>query len=131
MNFFLHVIGIGEGYSSPGTRSLEDTTMDGCGKPCCVRGYHICKAIWAAAIGEELYVKGSRTMIETGTVAVKRNGNHWAPTEEDLKSLFSIPKRRSIFYTVRGSRRYSADLPQEELQIPCLLKFNGKAKEIK
>lgn len=31
---------------------------------------------------------------------------------------------------VTGGRRYSADLPQGGLEIPCKLHFEGKSKEI-
>ena len=44
-------------------------------------------------------------------------------------SLF-LRKGGSIFYQVSGSRRYSQDLPQVGLEIPCLLRFRGTAKDI-
>ena len=39
-------------------------------------------------------------------------------------------KGGSIFCQVSGSRRYSQDLPQGGLEIPCLLRFQGNAKDV-
>ena len=36
----------------------------------------------------------------------------------------------AITCTPIGGRRYSSDLPQEGLEIPCELVFTGKSKEI-
>ena len=38
--------------------------------------------------------------------------------------------RGSIACKVRGSKRYSYDLPQEGLEIPCTLIFSGKQSKI-
>ena len=36
----------------------------------------------------------------------------------------------TITATVTGRRRYSSDLAQEELEIPCNLKFSGEEEKI-
>ena len=36
----------------------------------------------------------------------------------------------SIHCVVTGRRRYSSDLPQEGLEIPCSLHFKGAAKDL-
>ena len=45
-------------------------------------------------------------------------------------SLF-LRREGSIYCTVSGGRRYSGDLPQEGLEIPCKLHFKANAEEIK
>ena len=52
---------------------------------CCVRGYHVYKDIWAAAIGEELVCIREPTNSRSGTEA--RN-YHWTLTKEDLESVY-------------------------------------------
>ena len=47
-----------------------------------------------------------------------------------LCALF-IRRGGSIHCSPTGKRRYSADLPQGGLEIPCILYFKGDAKEIK
>ena len=44
-------------------------------------------------------------------------------------SLF-VPKGDSILCEVSGGTRYSQDLPQGGLEIPCLLRFQGVSKDV-
>ena len=50
-----------------------------------------------------------------------------------LSKICSLFLRRggSIHCTVTGGRRFSADLPQGGLEIPCNLKFTAEAKLVK
>ena len=50
-----------------------------------------------------------------------------------ISKMCSIFLRRGgkIKCEVSGSRRYSADLPQGGMEIPCILLFEGKSEEIK
>jgi len=44
--------------------------------------------------------------------------------------LQSLARGGAEVCTPTGGRRYSSDLPQEGLEIPCKLKFTGKSKEV-
>ena len=99
----------------------------------CIRGYHIYRDIWTAAIGEELdCVRESGNMRDRYAVAVKRAGvtvGHLPPKISRVCSLF-LRRGGNIMCTVVGVKRYSSDLVQGGLEIPCSLVFTGKAKEI-
>ena len=47
-----------------------------------------------------------------------------------MYSFIFYPKRRTIHCTVTGERRYSADLTQGGLEVPCKLKFDGPNKAL-
>ena len=44
--------------------------------------------------------------------------------------LLFLARGGAIVCTPTGGRRYSSDLPQGGLEIPCKLKFTGKSKEV-
>ena len=46
-----------------GCSTGEVVTRDVCVLPCCVRGYHVYKAIWAAAAGEEATRNDCQTLL--------------------------------------------------------------------
>ena len=96
-----------------------------------VRGYHTYKDIWAAVLGEELLCQretGNR--VDTFAVAVIRDGTVVGHVPKKISSVCSLYLRRggSIVCRVTGSRRYSEDLVQGGLEIPCVLIFEGGAK---
>ena len=65
-------------------------------------------------------------------MAVLKNGNvvgHVPRRVSAACSLF-IQKEGRILCTVQASRRYSADLPQGGLEIPCTFRFIGAKKII-
>ncbi len=101
--------------------------------PCCVRGYHVYQAIWAAVIGEVLPCTREPTNpTDRYAVAVVKSGTiigHLPRKISKLCSLF-LSRGGSISCTVTGGRQYSADLPQGGLEIPCSLLFKAKAKEM-
>ena len=102
--------------------------------PCCVRGYHIYKAIWVATIGEELGCEREPTnATDRYAVAVMKNGTIIGHLPRRISKVSFIFLRRggSITCKVSGSRRFSADLPQGGLEVPCKLLFKAKAKEMK
>ena len=99
-----------------------------------IRGYHEYKSIWDNPVyGEELN-------------CVREVGNSHDPTavgvikeiDGETKTVGHIPRRISalcfvfirrggtIRCIVNGNRRYSADLIQGGLEIPCLLIFGAK-----
>ena len=107
---------------------MEETEM-----PCCVRGYLIYSAIWTAAIGEELVCSREPTnATDRYAVTVEKDGTIIGHLPRKISKVCSVFLRRggSINCTVTGGKRYSADLPQGGLEIPCTLLFKGKAKEI-
>ena len=98
-----------------------------------VRGYHVYRDIWAASIGEELPCEcqeGNRE--DAYAVAVKKNGNivGHVPRKISTTSFMFLRRGGSILCQVTESQRYSADLPQGGLEIPCILVFTGSVKEV-
>ena len=92
-----------------------------------VRGYHIYKEIWNAEVNEELTCEreiGNRS--DTFAVAVKKGTVTVGHIPRCISSICSIFIRRggSITCTVTGNRRYSSDLPQGGLELPCILTFS-------
>lgn len=107
--------------------------MDERDLPCCVRGYHVYQAIWTAAIGEELVCEREPTnAVDRYAVAVIKSGTVIGHLPRKISKVCSLFLRRggTIHCIVSGSRRYSADLPQGGLEIPCNLKFKAKIKAI-
>ena len=98
-----------------------------------IRGYHVYKEVWDAAIGEELLCRR-----ETGNpndlyaVSVVRGTDnttvdHVPRKISVVRSLF-LRKGGTIQCQVTEKRRFSADLPQGGLEIPCMLTFMGDQK---
>ena len=97
--------------------------------PSCVRGYHIYKEIWTATIGEELVCqRGPRNINDRYAVRVLKSGVTVGHIPRRLSKIASLFLRRggSITCTVTGHRRYSVDLSQGGLEVPCNLIFKGK-----
>ena len=96
-----------------------------------IRGYHVYQAVWDAKIGEELSCVTERENVrDPFAVAVKKSNltvGHIPKKISALCSLFLLCGG-TITCQVTGSRRYSDDLVQGGLEIPCALKFKGDAK---
>ena len=104
-----------------------------------VRGYHAYKDILAAVYGEELPCeREASNWVDAFAVAVMKDGmvvghiskiffRMWPSTGEIFSTVCSLYLRRggSIICRVTGSRRYSEDLIQGGLKIPCVLIFEG------
>lgn len=107
--------------------------MEVCERNSCVRGYHVYKNIWDAVIGEELQCERELdNENDRYAVAVKKDGTiigHLPRTISRACSLF-LRRGNSISCCVTGHRRYSADLPQGGLEVPCTLRFEGEVKEV-
>ena len=89
---------------------------------------------WDAAIGEVLACEREPHNVEDRyAVAVKKDEAIIGHLPRNLSRVCSLFIRRggSIECTVTGARRYSADLPQGGLEIPCLLLFKASPKEVK
>ena len=87
---------------------------------CHVRGHHVYKTIWVAAVGEVLICR--REPINSAdryVVAVLKEETiigHLLQKTLKVRSLF-LRRGGSICYKVTGSRRYSSDLPQAGLGV--------------
>ena len=91
---------------------------------CCVRGYHMYKAIWTAAVGEELPCsRETNNITDRSSVAVIKDDAIVGHLPKKYSKIFSLFIRHggSITCRVIGRRHYSRDLPQGSLEIPCKL----------
>lgn len=93
-----------------------------------VRGYHIYKDVWSAVIDEEFPCKredGNR--FDPFAVAVCNSDMVIRHVPRKISSVCSLYIRRGgeIHCRVTGSRRFSADLEQGGLEVPCLLIFQS------
>jgi hypothetical protein len=107
--------------------------MDEIEVPCCVRGYHVYQTTWAAAVGEHLVCGREPTnAADRYAVAVVKDGSVIGHLPRKVSKVCSLFLRRggSLHCIVTGGRRYSVDLPQGGLEIPCRLLFKARTKEL-
>ena len=92
-----------------------------------VRGYHIYKDIWEATLGENLECqRESGNIHDIYAVAVLKSGLVVGHVPKRISSICSLFLRAgSIHCIVSGAKRYSADLEQGGLEVPCILKFES------
>ena len=100
----------------------------------CIRGYHVYKEMWIAVFGEELYTERELgNVVDRYAIAVKKDSGetvgHLPKKISRMCSMF-IQEGGEIMCTVIGNRRYSSDLVQGGLEIPCTLLFRGEEKYI-
>ena len=92
-----------------------------------IRGYHVYKVIWEAAIDGEVLLcdREVGNIHDTFAVVVKKDGVIVGHCPRKISSLCSNFIRRggSITCRVSASRRYSEDLPQGGSEVPCILIF--------
>ena len=108
--------------------------MDEYGRDCCIRGYHIYKEVWEAAIGDVLEcLREPSNARDRYAVATKKEGNiiGHLPKKISKPCVLFLRRGGSIYCTVTGGRRHSSDLPQGGLEIPCFLVFEAEIKLIK
>ena len=94
-------------------------------RDCCVRGYHVYQEVWEAAVDEVLACERQpRNAADRYAVSVK-DGTIIGHLPRKMSHVCSLFLRRGgmIRCTVTGRRRYSGDLPQGGLEIPCILSF--------
>ena len=97
-----------------------------------VRGYHAYKDVWDATIGEQLPCQSEHGNAQDAfAVAVLKDGAIVGHVPRKISAACSMFLRRggSISCQVTESKRYSADLPQGGLEMPCMLVFVGSAKD--
>lgn len=96
----------------------------------CVRGYHIYRHVWSPTVGQEYDC--SREVVNAEdpyAVAVVCGGDTVGHVPRQISAACSLFLQRlgSISCKITGSRRYSADLPQGGLELPCIYKFRGES----
>ena len=101
----------------------------------CVRGFHVYKESWAPSLGDEHECQRERGNSEDPyAVAVmhRRLGvvGHVPRLISAACSLFLRIETDTIKCRITDSCRYSADLLQGGLEIPCKLIFRGDREEI-
>ena len=87
----------------------------------CVRGYHIYKEEWEAAVGEELKCEREKNNAKDSYAVVVVSENVTVGHLPRIISRFSalfLKRQGKISCKVLGRRRYSVDLPQGGLEIP-------------
>jgi len=102
----------------------------------CVRGYHIYGESWTAVFGEMLCTdRELHNVVDRYAVAVTKadSGETVGHVPLEISRLCSmfIEQGGDITCVVTGSRRYSSDLVQGGLEIPCTLIFRGKEKLVR
>ena len=98
-----------------------------------VRGYHKYKDVWVAPIGEWLLCRREdNNLHDLFSVAVIKNDYVVGHVPKKISTTCSLFLRHggNIMCIVTGSRRYSQDLPQGGLEIPCEFLFTGDTKYI-
>ena len=100
----------------------------------CIRGFHEYQAIWEPIDGEELYCcrenDNTSDPYAIGVMKGREVVGH-VPRKISRMCAVFLRNRGTIKCTVSGSRRYSRDLPQGGMEIPCILEFFGEAKWLK
>ena len=99
-----------------------------------IRGYHIYKDIWMAVDGEVLQSRRETSNgLDPFAVAVVKDSTVVGHLPRRISAVCSLFLRRhgTIACRVNGSRRYSRDLSQGGLEVPCILIFSGEVLLIK
>ena len=104
------------------TRGMSTATETSFSFPSAVRGYHVYKDVWAATEGEVLPCSRElHNLRDPYAVAIKKGSTIVGHVPRTISAVCSMFMRRdgTISCRVTGSRRYSSDLPQGGLEIPC------------
>ena len=114
---------------------LKEDTKDKLVTDSMVRGYHIIyQNVWTPTVGERLQcVREEDNAEDRYAVAVVKDGTTIGHLPRRISTLCSLFIRRGgiIHCNVSGNRRYSRDLVQGGMEIPCQLTFVGKGRELK
>ena len=108
--------------------------MDSATIESCVRGHHIYKANWNPCEGEELFCCKEENNSHDPYAVVVMKGNvivgHVLRKISAACSLFLEKEDTTITCTITGKQRYSTELPQGGLEVPCVLNFRGRVKDV-
>ena len=97
----------------------------------CMRGYHIYKKVWQSNTMEILSCKKEVNIHDPYAVSMVNETRitvGHVPRKISAVCYMFIQRGGSISCQVPESRRYSYDLPQGGLEIPCCLTFTGPSK---
>ena len=99
----------------------------------CIRGFHVYNTVWNPVIGEELICRQepSNTMDPYAVLVIEDSiiVGH-LPRNISAVCAHFIDLGGRINCCVTGSRRYSEDLPQGGLEIPCKIFFRGSTQHV-
>ncbi len=98
-----------------------------------VRGYHVYKDIWEAAEGEVLPCNRElHNLQDPFAVSVNKDATIVGHVPRVISAVCSSFLRRNGMISCRiiGGRRYSADLHQGGLEIPCILTFRAEETQL-
>ena len=101
--------------------------------PSMVRGYHVYVHVWDASVAEELPCRRETdNYADPFAVAVIKSENIVGHVPRNISTvcLLFLHRGGSITCRVTGHRRYSQDLPQGSVEIPCTLVFQGNSKYV-
>ena len=100
----------------------------------CVRGYHYYQNIWDPFIGEVLScLQEDGNPYDMYAVVVNKSSHVVGYVPRKISTLCYMFLRRggTISSIVKGTRRYSYNLPQGGMEIPCKLKFSCTCDDTK
>ena len=102
----------------------------------CIRGHHVSKSFWTSSIDETLSCEREEgNMYDPYAVSMFQSENarvvgHIPRKISAACSLFLCHEGNTITATVTGHRKFSEDLPQGGLEVPCKLTFRGNEKHV-
>ena len=100
----------------------------------CVRSYHVYQDTWTLLVGEELYCEREEENIHDRYAVVVKKGSArvgHVPRKVSAPCTLFLRKGGTLKCRITAvHRRYSADLPQGGLEIPCKLVFSGQDEMI-
>lgn len=99
----------------------------------CVRGFHVYQDVWVPVIGETLPCRRETDNSEDRyAVAYYKSEEVVGHVPRKISRLCAAFLRRggAMKGTVTGTRRYSSDLEQGGMEIPCKLTFTGPPTEL-
>ena len=100
----------------------------------CVRGHHIYRDVWSPSLGEVLQCRQEleNTKDHYAVAVVRRSTvvGHIPRKISAASALFLARRGGTICCEVTSTRRYSEDLPQGGLEIPCKFTFSGELKDV-
>ena len=97
----------------------------------CVRGFPVYRDCWTPVEGEALVCeRDASNTVHPYAVAVVSGANvvGHVPRKISACCALFLRARGSITCIVQGSKRYSSDLPQGGLEVPCIFKFKGDSR---
>ena len=102
--------------------------------PSCIRGYHVYKDLWNPLLRDQLHCQRERSNDKDRyAIAVVDDGvvvGH-LPRKISLVCSLFIKRGGTIMCEVTDRRRYSADLLQGGLEVPCMVTFTGSSESTK